>query len=69
MPPIRIYRVLYCAGNLPRSADTGVHSVDDMIVQAAGPGAERIKGYMDNTELFRVIVDSLSLGQGQKEAK
>ncbi|SQI38626.1 Alkaline phosphatase precursor [Leminorella richardii] len=56
-------------GNLPRSADTGVHSVDDMIVQAAGPGAERIKGYMDNTELFRVIVDSLSLGQGQKEAK
>ncbi len=52
-------------GNLPRNADTGVHSVDDMIVQAAGPGAERIHGYMDNTELFRVIADSLSLGHGQ----
>lgn len=55
-------------GNLPRSSDTGVHSVDDMIVQAMGPGAERIRGYMDNTELFRVITDVLSLGhknQGQ----
>lgn len=49
-------------GNLPRSADTGVHSVDDMVVQASGPGSERIRGYMDNTEIFRVITDALSLG-------
>ncbi|MCD1124518.1 alkaline phosphatase [Jinshanibacter sp. LJY008] len=53
-------------GNIPRNTDTGVHSVDDMIVQASGPGAERIHGYMDNTELFRVIVDSLSLGHGKQ---
>lgn len=31
-------------GNLPRSADTGVHSVDDMIVQAAGRGLSVSRG-------------------------
>ncbi len=53
------------SGNLPRSADTGVHSIDDMVVQASGPGSERIRGYMDNTEIFRVIVDALSLGHSK----
>lgn len=48
-------------GILPRSSDTGVHSVDDMVIQASGPGAERIRGYMENTELFRVIVDALAV--------
>ncbi|KAA8996391.1 alkaline phosphatase [Affinibrenneria salicis] len=48
-------------GILPRSVDTGVHSVDDMVIQASGPGGERIHGYMDNTELFRVIVDALAV--------
>ncbi|MDR2638570.1 MAG: alkaline phosphatase [Helicobacteraceae bacterium] len=54
-------------GNIPRSNDTGVHSVDDMIVQAYGPGAEAIRGYMDNTELFRVIADALALGNEKKK--
>jgi alkaline phosphatase len=49
-------------GILPRSIDGGVHSVDDLVVQASGSGAERIHGYMDNTELFRVITDVLALG-------
>ncbi|MDR2152204.1 MAG: alkaline phosphatase [Helicobacteraceae bacterium] len=53
-------------GNLPRSVDTGVHSVDDMIVQATGPGGEAIRGYMDNTELFRVIADALALGNEKR---
>lgn len=48
-------------GILPRSADTGVHAVDDMVIQANGPGGERIRGYMENTDLFRVIVDALAL--------
>ncbi len=52
-------------GNLPRSTDTGVHSVDDMIVQASGPGADKIHGYMENTELFRVIAQALALGQAR----
>jgi alkaline phosphatase len=53
-------------GNIPRNTDTGVHSVDDMIVQAFGPGGETIKGYMDNTQLFRVIVDAMALGKNKK---
>lgn len=48
-------------GILPRSVDTGVHAVDDMVIQASGPGAERIRGYMENTELFQVIVDALAI--------
>ncbi|MDR0666152.1 MAG: alkaline phosphatase [Campylobacteraceae bacterium] len=53
-------------GNIPKNTDTGVHSVDDMIVQAYGPGGEAIRGYMDNTQLFRVIVDAMSLGKDRK---
>jgi alkaline phosphatase len=53
-------------GNIPRNTDTGVHSVDDMIVQAMGPGGEAIRGYMDNTQLFRVIVDAMALGKSKK---
>lgn len=48
-------------GILPRSSDTGVHSVDDMVIQAGGPGAEKIRGYMENSDLFRVIVDALAV--------
>ncbi|OSM95860.1 alkaline phosphatase [Lonsdalea populi] len=48
-------------GVLPRSVDAGVHSVDDMVIQASGPGGEAIRGYMDNTQLFRVIVDALAI--------
>ncbi|MFP1787234.1 alkaline phosphatase [Lonsdalea quercina] len=48
-------------GILPRSVDTGVHAVDDMVIQASGPGGEAIRGYMDNTQLFRVIVDALAI--------
>ncbi|MDR2100177.1 MAG: alkaline phosphatase [Campylobacteraceae bacterium] len=57
---------VFRVGNIPRNTDTGVHSVDDMIVQAYGPGAEAIKGYMDNTELFKVIVDAMALGKSKK---
>ncbi|MDR1461079.1 MAG: alkaline phosphatase [Campylobacteraceae bacterium] len=53
-------------GNIPRSQDTGVHSVDDMVVQAFGPGGEAIKGYMDNTEIFKVIVNALAIGHNKK---
>ncbi|MDX5630096.1 MULTISPECIES: alkaline phosphatase [unclassified Brenneria] len=54
-------------GILPRSSDTGVHSVDDMVIQASGPGAERIRGYMENTDLFRVMVDALALKAQDKK--
>lgn len=51
------------AGNLPRSADTGVHSVDDGLLRATGPGSERLRGFVDNTFVFRAMAESLGLGR------
>jgi alkaline phosphatase len=53
-------------GNLPRSSDVGVHSADDAVLTAAGPGSEKVHGFMDNTEVFRVMVDALGLAPGAK---
>lgn len=50
-------------GNLPRSADTGVHAVDDGILRATGPGSERLRGFVDNTFVFRAMAEALGLGQ------
>ena len=48
-------------GNLPRSSDVGVHSADDAVLTAMGPGSEKFRGFMDNTEVFRVMVNTLGL--------
>ncbi len=52
-------------GNLPNAgpeaATQGVHSGDDVILTAMGPGAERVHGQMENTELFRIMADALAL--------
>jgi alkaline phosphatase len=50
-------------GNLPHSAAEGVHSADDAVLTAMGPGSEPVHGFMDNTEVFRVLVSALGLGQ------
>jgi alkaline phosphatase len=52
-------------GILPRTASTGVHTGEDVILTAMGPGAEQVAGFMDNTELFRVIANALALGDGK----
>src|SRR5262249_49074768 len=49
-------------GNLPRNAPQGVHSGDDVVLTAMGPGSERVVGFMDNTAVFRVMVEALGLG-------
>jgi alkaline phosphatase len=49
-------------GNLPRSADTGTHTADDALLTAVGPGADEFHGFMENVEVFRVMVDALGLG-------
>ncbi len=49
-------------GNLPHTANQGVHSGEDVILTATGPGADRVRGFLDNTEVFRIIVDALGLG-------
>lgn len=48
-------------GNLPASAPQGVHSADDVILTASGPGSELFHGRIDNTQVFRNIVTALGL--------
>ena len=55
-------------GNLPHSADTDVHTADDLVVTAMGPGAERIRGLLDNTEIFRVMVETLGVSGAKLQA-
>jgi alkaline phosphatase len=53
-------------GNLPASINSDVHSGEDVILTAMGPGSDRVHGQMDNTEVFRVIAEALGLGNGVK---
>ena len=57
-------------GNLPKKASDGVHSADDGVLTAMGPGSEAVHGFMDNTEVFRVMAEALGLGAqaGQQRA-
>jgi alkaline phosphatase len=48
-------------GNLPALIGASVHSGEDVILTAAGPGSDRVQGSMDNTDVFRVIADALGL--------
>jgi alkaline phosphatase len=49
-------------GNLPSHQAVGVHTADDAVLNAIGPGSEKFKGFMDNTEVFKVMVQTLGLG-------
>ena len=53
-------------GNLPHTADSGVHTADDAVLNAMGPGAEKFRGFMDNTEVFRAITDALGLAPAKR---
>ena len=50
-------------GNLPRDAEQGVHSVDDVVLRAIGPGSEQFRGFLDNTFVFRAMAEALGLGR------
>ena len=52
---------IHVGGNLPANQESGVHTADDAVLNAQGPGSEKFKGFMDNTEVFRVMVESLGL--------
>ncbi|WP_025033159.1 alkaline phosphatase [Bradyrhizobium sp. DOA9] len=52
-------------GNLSALVGASVHSGEDVILTATGPGSERVQGSMDNTEVFRVIADALGLAAAQ----
>lgn len=49
------------AGNLARTDSTEVHSIDDMTLMMSGPGSDKVKGYQENTAVFRYLVESLGL--------
>jgi alkaline phosphatase len=53
---------IHMGGNLPSHQAVGVHTADDAVLNAMGPGSEKFKGFMDNTEVFKVMVQSLGLG-------
>jgi alkaline phosphatase len=39
------------------------HEGSDVMAAARGPGAERVRGFLDNTEIFAVLRDALGLGR------
>lgn len=52
----------YVEGSLPQYKESQeVHSADDIIVMAEGPGSEYFKGVMDNTEIFFGMMRALGL--------
>jgi alkaline phosphatase len=59
-------------GNLPNkgaaAANSGVHTGDDVVLTAMGPGAGKVHGLMENTDLFRVIAEALALSPQEKSA-
>jgi alkaline phosphatase len=56
-------------GNLPAMINADVHSGEDVVLTASGPGSDRVRGQMDNTEVFRVIAEALGLGSVDADAK
>lgn len=53
-------------GNLPAMMGASVHSGEDVILTATGPGSERVHGSMDNTDVFRIMADALGLAAAGK---
>ncbi len=57
---------VFVEGNIPRDEDTGVHAVDDIVLQAAGPGVEGLTGYMEQSDVYRALADAFALGAPKK---
>lgn len=52
-------------GIIPKSSDSGVHAVDDVVLQAIGPGSEGFRGYMEQSDVYKVLADAFALGTKQ----
>lgn len=57
---------VFVEGNIPKDEDTGVHAVDDIVLQAVGPGSEGFRGYMEQSDVYRVLADAFALGAARK---
>lgn len=55
-------------GNIPADETQEVHSADDVILMAQGPGSEYFRGVMDNTEVFFGMLRALGV-EGNKNHK
>ena len=58
----------FAPGNIPYKESQEVHSADDVLLNAMGPGSEYFNGVMDNTEVFFGMVRALGI-DGTKNAK
>ena len=56
---------VFMPGNLPKNQASGAHTVDDVVLQATGPGSEGFKGYMEQSDVYKVLADALALGVKQ----
>ena len=56
---------VFVQGNIPKGGDSGVHAVDDVVLQAVGPGAEGFRGYMEQSDVYKVLADAFALGTKQ----
>jgi alkaline phosphatase len=54
-------------GNLPFDTPGGVHSADDVVLTATGPGSDQFYGRMDNTRVFRIMATALGLNTGPSQ--
>jgi alkaline phosphatase len=53
-------------GNLPAMMRASVHSGEDVILTGTGPGSDRIRGSLDNTDVFRIMADALGLAAASR---
>lgn len=49
-------------GNISRSESTGVHTVDDIVLQASGAGADLFRGYMEQSDVYKILAEVFALG-------
>lgn len=52
---------MFREGILPRDQPQGVHTGEDVVLTAMGPGSEMVFGFIDNTHVFRIMADALGL--------
>ncbi|PXF40407.1 Alkaline phosphatase H [Gracilariopsis chorda] len=53
---------IFLSGNIGPAGSTGVHTMQDVGLFAYGPGAEKVGGNVDNTEVFHIMSSALGFG-------
>lgn len=57
----------FVPGNIPSDETQEVHSADDVVLMAQGPGADYFNGVMDNTEVFFGMLRALGVDGNQRK--